>query len=834
MLKIHVNIGQAYLEYIPEDFAENIEKSIGSINAALKIIGPREKSPVMWAKAHRNLAKAYSRRIHGDIVENYEIAELHLSKAAEVYTREYDPIQWAETKIDEGEILLDAPLRNKLVNLQRAISCFKDAENVLTSDIDPIRNAFILFNLGLAHWKLDLTDEDQKIAKQCFEGALKVFTREKLPEMWAASLVNLSSVIRALYTEKEEILESIENLNKAATVYTLEDYPYKWAIIQQSLGNNYYILSSLLPSDTQKFLSKALVVYQKAVPLLKDTSPKEWRGTLISVAKMNFNLGNFASALEYSLQVIEQLKEDLVSSISDTSQLYELSNIHEVFEIAAYCLGDTGNLKDSIRILNSGKARLLIDAIETINIDINKLSEQESNNLKMLLNRLNSLESMLKQPALESEERKSIALSTRITFAREQIDDYVQHLNGIHGDISHSRSTGDFPETIEEKSLYVFFDLTNQGSKIFLINREEAEINLGLINLPGIKANDFAPLIGRRGFIGSYSTYRESGKYSDFLAFQEKIDYVTGRLWEMGMEDIYKKAVENEVDKIVFIPQGVMQLLPLHAAWRRAGDDKRYLLDDFEVTYVPNLSIVESCLNRIENISLFKNEVFALINPTNDLPFARTEGDAIKKIFSKREGYKENSFIYECNGIQDIEKAKYMHFACHGFFNPLNSWQSGIVVGIDKVLTLSDISGLDLRGSRLITLSACETGIIDFQHAPNEFIGFPNGFLRTGALGVISTLWAVNDSSTSLLMKKFYENHIENKMAPSTALRRAQLWLRDLNRGKIEEAMRGGTQIGESEYTEYAERQKKIKGNLESYKPYSNPVFWAPFIYTGI
>jgi CHAT domain-containing protein len=47
-----------------------------------------------------------------------------------------------------------------------------------------------------------------------------------------------------------------------------------------------------------------------------------------------------------------------------------------------------------------------------------------------------------------------------------------------------------------------------------------------------------------------------------------------------------------------------------------------------------------------------------------------------------------------------------------------------------------------------------------------------------GAAGVIGTLWPVNDAATALLIAKFYELHIGQKQAPSTALNRAQEWLR--------------------------------------------------------
>lgn len=59
---------------------------------------------------------------------------------------------------------------------------------------------------------------------------------------------------------------------------------------------------------------------------------------------------------------------------------------------------------------------------------------------------------------------------------------------------------------------------------------------------------------------------------------------------------------------------------------------------------------------------------------------------------------------------------------------------------------------------RLVTLSACETGITDIRQSPDEFLGLQAGLLQAGAPTVVSTLWPVDDLSTMLLMERFYQN----------------------------------------------------------------------------
>jgi CHAT domain-containing protein len=86
---------------------------------------------------------------------------------------------------------------------------------------------------------------------------------------------------------------------------------------------------------------------------------------------------------------------------------------------------------------------------------------------------------------------------------------------------------------------------------------------------------------------------------------------------------------------------------------------------------------------------------------------------------------------------------------------------------------------------RLVALSACETGLYDTRNNPEEFVGLPATFLQLGAAGVVATLWQVDDLATALLMAKFYDLHLAEKLAPPTALKQAQAWLREATRNEL-------------------------------------------------
>lgn len=95
--------------------------------------------------------------------------------------------------------------------------------------------------------------------------------------------------------------------------------------------------------------------------------------------------------------------------------------------------------------------------------------------------------------------------------------------------------------------------------------------------------------------------------------------------------------------------------------------------------------------------------------------------------------------------------------ALAGAQNTLDGWRAGQVQsGIDDgVLTAEEASMLDLRGTWLVTLSSCDSGIGEPE--PGEgIVGLRRGFIEAGAQNVLTTLWPVSDSWTPRLIADFY------------------------------------------------------------------------------
>ncbi|MFM6344700.1 MAG: CHAT domain-containing protein, partial [Dolichospermum sp.] len=177
------------------------------------------------------------------------------------------------------------------------------------------------------------------------------------------------------------------------------------------------------------------------------------------------------------------------------------------------------------------------------------------------------------------------------------------------------------------------------------------------------------------------------------------------------------------------------------------------------------------------------NKLFAIQNPTKDLFYTDLEVNILSTFFTEpqviaKDNATKNAVLPH---LKSSDNHCY-HFSCHGSFNPANPLESALLLANKEPLTLGEIFELRLNKCRLITLSACETGLIDLNSISDEYIGLPSGFLFAGSPSVVSSLWTVNDLSTSFLMIKLYEILFDENQQVSVpvALKQAQNWLQNL------------------------------------------------------
>jgi CHAT domain-containing protein len=92
------------------------------------------------------------------------------------------------------------------------------------------------------------------------------------------------------------------------------------------------------------------------------------------------------------------------------------------------------------------------------------------------------------------------------------------------------------------------------------------------------------------------------------------------------------------------------------------------------------------------------------------------------------------------------------------------------------LVTALELAGLDLWGTQLVVLSACDTGRGDVKPGQGVY-GLHRAFLVAGAETVVMSLWKVNDETTRSLMEAYYSNLLAGQ-GRATALREAMRTLR--------------------------------------------------------
>jgi len=117
----------------------------------------------------------------------------------------------------------------------------------------------------------------------------------------------------------------------------------------------------------------------------------------------------------------------------------------------------------------------------------------------------------------------------------------------------------------------------------------------------------------------------------------------------------------------------------------------------------------------------------------------------------------------------------------------------------DGIVTAEKILGLRLRGTDMVVLSACDTGIGEVRAGEGVF-GLRRAFTQAGAKSLVMSMWSVPDKETKELMVEFYKNIQSRQMNRCQALRQAAL--------------------------------KEMEIVKDRYG-YANPYYWGAFVFMG-
>jgi CHAT domain-containing protein len=380
---------------------------------------------------------------------------------------------------------------------------------------------------------------------------------------------------------------------------------------------------------------------------------------------------------------------------------------------------------------------------------------------------------------------------------------------------------------------------TPAGSLALLIRQENGSAVAESLWADSLTSADLKPFLTPA--TGEPVSAHLAGKVGDLLRL----------LGDRLISPVAQRLAALKAEGVVLVPCGVLGLLPLHACDCLIAGRPAALFDQLDVSYAPSARVLLAARESLERAVPGSPTLAGVANPLPnpvDLRFAQMELEQAASFFDPgdRKPLYESSATLK--GVEEISShARYLHFACHGHFEPREPLDSALdLAGGDRLTLRQILDSASFQDVRLVVLSACETACIEHERLPDEVLGLPAGLLSAGAPGVVGTLWPVNDISTALLMRKFYELHLAGDrernmkpMPPARALRLAQVWLRDVTSGELFDfftAHRGPQSVlTHPKSSKVAAAGAAMFGLDEpDHRPFAEtPYHWAPFVYVG-
>lgn len=253
------------------------------------------------------------------------------------------------------------------------------------------------------------------------------------------------------------------------------------------------------------------------------------------------------------------------------------------------------------------------------------------------------------------------------------------------------------------------------------------------------------------------------------------------------------RAYFAEVRSVYFAPDGVYSQINVNTL--KNPETNKFVIDELEVNYVSSLKDLateklastngaavlvgrpEYDLKASTQSTGFRSlasQTLSAMKDANfgDLPATELEVSSIEQSL-KGSGITIQKLIGSQateSSIKRVQQPRILHLATHGFFIPDTSYsvnpmiRSGLILagvkgngseGDDGILTAYETSLLNLQGTELVVLSACETGLGETRYGEGVY-GLQRAVIAAGAKNLLMSFWKVDDEATRELMSNFF------------------------------------------------------------------------------
>lgn len=503
-------------------------------------------------------------------------------------------------------------------------------------------------------------------------------------------------------------------------------------------------------------------------------------------------------ALEHfrrAVRVIEKMRTGIAADEFKTTFLRDKVEAYEDAIKACLDEGQGQSVEEVFRLVESSKSRALADLIsryanETDEKAQQGLSLETKQRLAKLLRDLNWYSSHAGLEEDKGEQRRADVAARyqrEVKRCEKQIAQLFRRLeveSSAFAEFQHllSPSAEDLSNALEKDECAVEFFMTGDEISAFVASNEKVTIVRNIASKDEVEK----ALTALRFQIEKFN-YGAAFVDLYFGQLKRTTDGHLEQLYQLVFRPLEKYLTSA---KIVIIPHALLHYLPFHAL--RAGE--QYLVDLYEISYAPSASVLKLCRAKGKVQTAAENQeasvnLLALGVAEQGTPSIKDEIHALGSIFSNAvllTGEKAT----QANLQQFAPQARFLHLASHGFFRRDNPMFSFLKLA-DSNLHFYNLLDLKLK-AELVTLSACHTGV-NAIFPGDELHGLMRGFLYAGTPSIVVSLWAVNDRSTTELMREMYAN-LKAGDTKRAALRKAQLTIKEA---------------------------------------YGHPYYWAPFVLMG-
>ncbi len=315
--------------------------------------------------------------------------------------------------------------------------------------------------------------------------------------------------------------------------------------------------------------------------------------------------------------------------------------------------------------------------------------------------------------------------------------------------------------------------------------------------------------------------------------------------------DILIKPIERQLDgagakTLLWSLDGNLRLLPFAALW----DGRQYFGQKYQ-----NVIITLASRTRLDKPVVMDWEVLGLgvsqsktvkePNGTRQIPFSalpavKAELASIVRNEHSPDGVLPGRILLDTD-FNEVELKKELlkgykviHIASHFSLNAGDATNSFLLMGDGTALTVNEMKTneeISFDEVELLTLSACQTAVVEKDGTGKEIEGFGYVAQQKGAKAILATLWSVADESTQLLMSEFYRLRKGNpRLTKAAALQMAQRAMID---GRLSQTASGSGRGLELLAEAAGANNGQPRFPLDKTRSYAHPYFWSPFVLIG-